>query len=130
MLISLQRRFGPAALAATLTALSLVAMPMASVAHGTDENPVAPADLSTTSIIHRLKMMGYTDIQVRHEGDASVDLQVKRNGATYALRASRKLLGPDSLISSDASQRVERALSPLAPPTSTSGSTTPTVVPR
>jgi hypothetical protein len=112
-----------------LAAVSLLVLtPGLVVAHGTADNPVSPADLGTPAIVHRLKQMGYTDIRVLREGDDWVDVELRRDTALFTLRASRKLLGPGSLISSDAIQRVELARVPVQPPTSASAPTA--TVPR
>ena len=93
--------------------------------HGTLDNPVSPADLSTGSIVHRLTQMGYNEIRVIRETDSAVDLELQRNSQRFALTISRRLVGPGSIAVQDAARRVELNLKPL-----TSPNTPSTTVPR
>lgn len=101
------------------TILTLVLMIMFSPAwaHGTAEGPVAPANLTDESIIHRLKQLGYSDIKiVRGSGD-SVDVELQREDQRFELTVSRRLVGPGSLATYDLVQVVERLLKPMGKPT-------------
>jgi hypothetical protein len=85
--------------------------------HGTAEAPIAPANLTDESIIHRLKQLGYSEIKIVRASSESVDVELQRAGERFGLTVSRRLIGPGSLATYDVVQVVERLLKPLVPQT-------------
>lgn len=100
-------------------------------AHGTAENPVAPANLTRTSIIHRLTQLGYTDIKVLNETEDSANVELSKDGKRFNLTVSKKLTGPATLTRADAATEVQRGLTqrppagPGGPPTEPNTTTPP-----
>lgn len=95
--------------------LLIVLMPLLDLAwgHGTNESPVAPADLSDESIIHRIKQLGYSEIKIVRTNKDSADVELQRADQRYSLTVSRHLLGPGSLAVYNVAEIVEGLLRPV-----------------
>lgn len=84
--------------------------------HGTSDTPETLTGLSDASILHRLKQLGYTGVQVIHTNLESADVTLQRDGKQYKATVSRSLIGPSSIAVVNAAEVVERMLRPMNSP--------------
>jgi hypothetical protein len=84
--------------------------------HGTAETPVAPANLTGETVVHRLTQLGYSDVRIVRQSDDSADVELGRAGQRYALTVSKKLTGPGTLTNVDVAEVVQRGLRPVGSP--------------
>ena len=85
--------------------------------HGSREVPVSLGPMSTASIVHRLHLMGYSDVAVVKEREGMVDLEVSKGADRYALSVSHELIGPASIAVTNPREVVEKLLQPISRPT-------------
>jgi hypothetical protein len=82
-------------------------------AHGSADTPVAPANLTADSAVHRLTQLGYEEVRIVGQSEDSFDVELARGGQRYALAVSRKPTGPGTLMRVDVAEVVQRGLKPL-----------------
>jgi hypothetical protein len=78
--------------------------------HGTSDAPETLTGLSNDSILHRLKQLGYSDVQVVRTNRESVDVMLQREGKKYKATLSRSLIGPGSIAVVNMAEVVEQML--------------------
>lgn len=100
-------------LVALAIALSAVMAPV--WGHGTAEHPATPTELADEFIVHRLKLLGYTEIRVVRSNEGSADVELQRGGRRFSATVSRHLTGPGSLAVVNAAEVVEGLLKPADP---------------
>ena len=81
--------------------------------HGSRESPVEFGPMATPAIVHRLHLLGYSDVRVVQERERSIDLEVSRGANRYTVTVSREVAGPDSIAVTNPHEVVERLLRPV-----------------